>query len=369
MVILARVNQINMKQTLFIILSFLSSFSLLAQDKKACSCFQIFAEELDKIEKESVLDLSEHIGNKFHQLKRDNPQFKACADFYNLEFNMWTLGKLRIMLGLSSCEISKKARAMLEEGPMIYEMNFELEKQIKDQHKSAIYQQFTDSSVIERVLTESNRFMQAGLESNIEEYLKYLPDWYIDFIGREEMIQYLIQTGNLMDSLQLSFRLKAPIAIPSLLQNDSVLSTLIVHPIVSRMNDKVKESELKVLAISEDNAASWKYISLNKQKIRSFWALNNSIDPIALENKLNSEGATKYAAKNGAELGAHFCDCAKDVDPDDFMKVMACTNILIKHPLWKGFEIIVEVHNYVKEHCEQHKDAFIFMGVNKLDKK
>lgn len=357
-----------MKHTLLLLIccSVLVS-NLMAQQNKACSCLQLFAEDLEKIDTNAVTELHDHISNRFQQLKVDNPQFSTCVDFYSLAYNMWTIGKLRIMLQASGCSISEKAKAMLEEGPLIYEMNFKLEKQIKTQHEATQYEQFKDEAIISDVLANSVTFVKAAYTGKAEDYLNFLPNWFIDFYGKEEILQTQTKAGKQLDSLNFQVNLKAPKPVNYFLQKEQLLMSLIAIEAAFKTNERTIDQSVKLLAISEDLGESWNYIDISRSKLNSFWALNRAIDPIALEDKFNSEGSSKYAAKNGTELGTHFCECAKDVDQKDFMKLMACSKILIKHPLWKNLTAKKETYRYVKENCAQHKKALVFMGLDKLE--
>ncbi len=358
-----------MKYLILLLVLLLNQLALKAQQQKACTCLQDFAHELEQIDERKVENLTEHIDETFQQLKRDNPEFRTCVDFYNLYYGLWTIGKLRIFMGLNNCVISDRAREMLEQGPIIYEMAFKLEQAIKAQHESTEYQRFTDTAVISSASTRSRAFLKASFSQDTNAYLSFLPSWYIRFFGKEKLAQTLMQENELPDSVDFQVDVKATKPTESLLQKDNVLMSLFGHEVEFKVNDTSVHKQMNVLAISEDLGESWHYLNVINKKVSPYWVLNPVIDPIALEDKFNAEGAAKYAAKNGKELGAHFCECVKDVDPDDFMKVMKCSGILIHHPLWKEFSANVhhETYSYVKQNCSAFKDAFIFKALNMDD--
>lgn len=353
-----------MRETLFSLLASLFILSnATAQHTKVCSCIQLFCEALEEIEPVPNEDNSDLIFSIYENLKRDSPDFNTCSDFYTLDLGSWSTGKLRLALQFNQCSISEEARNMLNQGPIIYEMSADLEKQIKTQHEQTEFELLDDQEMIAQVQSMALDFLKASYSNRKDDYFNYLPDWYIRFFGEEELRNTQLARVRGRDSLDAKISFPPARKIDQFLKEGDTLTSLIRFNASFELKDQKGEIPMTVLAISLDNAETWKFADVTDQKLRAFWVLNHSIDPIGLKAKLNKEESIDFPAQNNDELGAHFCKCSQNTTEEDYLGKLKCSGIVLNHPIYKGLDTLREIHQYVKKHCKEQENAMLFMGL------
>lgn len=343
----------------------LLSFGSYAQTDNRCDCIQQFAAELELIDSNKVENLSDSILNTFKRLKRKDENFRRCSDYYSIETNMWTLGKLRIVLMMGRCEISPKAKTMLEEGPLIYEMNFGLQAQMKAEHKAAIYEEERDSLKIKEVLAKAENYMRVFFSMDTTEYGSLTVKQFLDFHGKENVysqFEYLRKMEKEMDMQLLKVEV---IPIDYLIKQKSKLSSVVRVDYSLSIKGEEKKLKNELVAMSNNNGKDWFFIDKTRTDLDAIWVVVDDVYPIALEEKLKKEKIQEIDANSAAELGASFCECMNKIKEDDFMKKFVCMEQLKKHPVFQAKDEMKKLYEFVKANCEKYTGSLIFFSVDK----
>ncbi len=323
-----------------------------AQYPSRCNCIQRFANDLELMDTNQVVnELSDAVLDRFKRLKREDEKFRLCSDYYTLAFNLWTLGKLRIVQGLGQCELSEKVKAIIESGPLIYEMDFALESKIEEEHKAMNYEENRDSAVLKKLGAKAKDYLDAFFKIDSTEYLRSTIKKYVDFHTEETILSQFVFIERLQKEKAMHV-LNINVTPPEyLIQVENNLSTLIEVDYTLSTDDSEKTLNGQLLAMSKDEGANWKFIDIINEELISLWVVVDDLYPIALESKLAKEKAKKINADSPEGLADMYCNCMEQIEVDSFENLMNCINKVKESPYFKSKKDRKKVHQHVFENC------------------
>lgn len=355
----------TMKKLLSLSLLLLINLAAFSQTDFRCACMDIFAEKLEAIDQEEVDKLADHIGEIFFSLKAENAQFKTCSDHLSLTFSFWTKMKLNMFFSMTNCKYSETVKEMVGAGPLIYEMDFHVEKLLKEAHEGDSIQLVEDSLVSLALSADAFTYLNASYTGDGETFCAYTPAEYLTYMEKNSFMIALEGIPALFKREKIKIKKITPVPMATFLKQDDVYTTLAKTDVEFDMKGTTKPQEQILLAVSQDAGKHWKFIRMEREKLTALGALMDYINPFAIQQKFNDEKAANYPATSPEELGTYFCDCMNENKKEDFMEMIDCMNILKLHPLWEVREIRQQVFQYVKENCEKYVGNIVFSGLDR----
>lgn len=350
-----------MKKLLFAIAFTCLSVSSWAQNDPRCKCLNIFAEAAEKIDTNDVDKIADKMSEMYINLKRSNPEFKKCSDYYSLSYGLWTIGKLRLTQIKTSCPFSEKVMKLINEGPLIYEMKSQREELVEKEYSKRSAETIEDPKISEHLSKEAEKYMTALMGGDKKTFKTYMHPEYMAFAGEEGLMKPVEMMPVMMKQREVIINAIRVLPVKTLVKEGDVLSTFVSIEVESSTKGKTAPTITQVnLAISKDNGKHWYFIEMRRQKLMALGVILDDVHPIALQQKKDNDFIAQYPAKNAEELGKHYCNCANKLKENDIFSHAKCVQILKKHPLWKDKAMRTEVKTYVKNNCEEKSSKLFF---------
>ncbi len=347
----------------FLLISVISN--LKASEDPKCKCLNLLNSALLEVDTADIIDKEVYIQNIYDRLKTTSPEFKKCSDYFSLAYNMWTKGKLRVIYQTGTCSNSREFAWWIEQGPIILDMNFDLEKEIEERQLMSEFERLIDTALVSDLMIRVKKFMVSQHNGDINYLLSNFPSDYINFYGTNYLKSNILFQQQIKDSLNLKIEEQVVKRIPSLIKYGETLMSLIVVNVSYSVGKVHKMIRHEVLVISLDEGETWNLLNINYTSLNALSVIMKEIFPIELRNKLDEELSKEYPAKNGTELGEYFCECNNKIEKHDFQGLLDCMKILTKHHLWEVEKNRIQTYKYVKEYCDQHSGNIVFDGVPK----
>ncbi|WP_375560437.1 hypothetical protein ACE193_22525 [Bernardetia sp. OM2101] len=323
-----------------------------------CDCFDYLATALEEEDKKGNLVEEDQFIEVFNTLKITNPNFEKCAGYYSLSFNVWTKGKFRI-LSQSGCKMSEKTLELIEKGPIIYEMNFKLEKEIEKFHEDDVYELVSDTTILNNLEKQAEKFLWASYGNDGKLITPFYTTEYLSVYGKEKIDEMAKMQFAALQEMNIKVQKIEVIELDSLLRQDSVLSTQLEVNISVSKDEEVLEQKTLLLAISLNKGENWYFFNRTNDQLLSLSFLMNYINPYFLEKKLADEKGRKLNINTIEELADYFCDCMNNLSPTDFFGG-ECMKTAQNHELWKVKENKDLMKKYLKKNCKEHAGNMIF---------
>lgn len=351
----------------FICSFFLTTFLFLSVHSRGqiptqCFCFEKFTTAIEGVDTSSIEKLDSALLYTFNELKENDIIFKRCSDYLSLSYSFWTMGKMHMLFENQYCQPSEKVKWLIKNGPIIYEMGFMVEKEVKTREKDEDYNIITDSIRWESMLRYYSVHWNNELTLTDEQILdKHHPN-YLDFMGKE----YVIKNARFMEKqTKLEYSTSPMEQAHSFIEQGEVLSTVFMEKIEVVYNDQKRTATVKWLAFSTNSGEKWHFVNLRQFKLDAVSAIFPFLNSTALVAKRDGDLANKYPASNPQELAEYFCDCMGDaVEKKNMMKEMGCSKIISTHPIWKQKELKPAVYEAVKKTCPENTKTLIFSFYN-----